>query len=72
MCRDYGVEINTCRKWMGHADTQMILKVYDSVSTDRSASETCKVEMRLNRGQKRGQKIIEMPKPVENQATDVV
>lgn len=72
MCRDYGVEINTCRKWMGHADTQMILKVYDSVSTDRSASETRKVEMRLNRGQKRGQKIVEMPKPVENQATDVV
>lgn len=47
MCRDSGVEINTCRKWMGHADTQMILKVYDSVSEDRSEMEREKVESRL-------------------------
>ena len=44
MCRDSGVEINTCRKWMGHADTKMILKVYDSVSDNRSETERQKVE----------------------------
>lgn len=44
MCRDNGVDINTCRKWMGHADTKMILKVYDAVSEDRSESERKKVE----------------------------
>jgi len=54
MCRDAGVEINTCRKWMGHADTQMILKVYDSVSNDRSEAERMKVESRLG-GQNGGQ-----------------
>jgi len=47
MCRDAGVEINTCRKWMGHADTSMILKVYDSVSDDRSSEESKKVESAL-------------------------
>jgi integrase len=57
MCRDYGVEINTCRKWMGHADSKMILKVYDSVSTDRSVAESRKVEKRLNGGQNGGQKV---------------
>lgn len=43
-CRDAGVEINTCRKWMGHADTTMILKVYDAVSEDRSAQERKKLD----------------------------
>lgn len=47
MCRDAGVEINTCRKWMGHSDTKMILKVYDSVSEDRFTQEAVKVESRL-------------------------
>lgn len=47
MCRDSGVEINTCRKWMGHADAKMILKVYDSVSEDRSSQERKKIENRL-------------------------
>jgi len=47
MCRDAGVEINTCRRWMGHADSKMILKVYDAVSEDRSAEERQKVENRL-------------------------
>ena len=51
MCRDAGVEMNTCRKWMGHADTQMILKVYDSVSDDRSENERKKVENELFRVQ---------------------
>ena len=47
MCRDTGVEINTCRRWMGHADAKMILKVYDAVSEDRSQNERQKVENRL-------------------------
>lgn len=55
MCRDSGVEINTCRKWMGHSDVKMILKVYDSVSTNRSLEESKKVENRLNGGQNGGQ-----------------
>ena len=46
-CRDSGVEINTCRRWMGHKDAKMILKVYDSVSDDRSETERKKVENRL-------------------------
>ena len=47
MCRDAGVDINTCRRWMGHADAKMILKVYDAVSEDRSQNERQKVENRL-------------------------
>ena len=47
MCRDAGVDINTCRRWMGHADAKMILKVYDAVSDDRSENERKKVENRL-------------------------
>ena len=46
-CRDSYVELNTCRKWMGHADTKMILKVYDEVSDDRSDENRKKVESRL-------------------------
>ena len=52
-CRDSGVEINTCRRWMGHSDLKMILKVYDSVSTDREEKQKEKVENRLIRVQKR-------------------
>ena len=55
ICRDNGVEINTCRKWMGHADSKMILKVYDSVSEDRSEENRKKVENWLIRGQNGGQ-----------------
>lgn len=54
MCRDMGVELNVCRKWMGHADTRMILDVYDSVSDDRITSERVKVDS-LFRGQNGGQ-----------------
>lgn len=54
-CRDSGVEINTCRRWMGHADAKMIIKVYDSVSEDRSENERKKVEKLLIRGQNGGQ-----------------
>ena len=45
--RDAGVEMNTARRWMGHADSKMILQVYDSVSDDRSDQERKKIENRL-------------------------
>ena len=65
MCRDYGVEINTCKKWMGHSDLKMILKVYDSVSTDRSVMESRKVEKMLIGGQNGGHKIYRMRRIVD-------
>ena len=51
-CRDNGVDINTCRRWMGHSDAKMILKVYDSVSADREQVEREKVEKQWNQVQK--------------------
>ena len=47
MCRDHGVELNTCIKWMGHADSKMILKIYDSVSDARSLREAEKLNSSL-------------------------
>lgn len=47
MCRDNGVEINTCIRWMGHADAKMILKVYDEASDDRSEKEAEKLNKTL-------------------------
>ena len=44
ICRDNGVELNVCRRWMGHADAKMVLRVYDSVSDDREETERKKVE----------------------------
>ena len=57
MCRDSDpqVDINTCRRWMGHSDSTMILRVYDAVSEDRSDRERKKVENWLIRGQNGGQ-----------------
>ena len=49
--RDSGVEINTARRWMGHADTKMILKVYDTVSSSREDQQREKVDNLLNRVQ---------------------
>lgn len=54
MCRDNGVELNTCIRWMGHADSKMILKVYDEVSADRSRREAEKLEKMLFKGSERG------------------
>lgn len=54
-CRDNGVDINTCRRWMGHADAKMILKVYDSVSSDREQNEREKVEKNWNQVQNKVQ-----------------
>ena len=50
-CRDNNVDINTCRRWMGHSDAKMILKVYDSVSDDREQNEREKVEKQWNQVQ---------------------
>lgn len=47
MCRSAGVELNVCRRWMGHSDAKMILKVYDSVSEDREENERKKIESGL-------------------------
>lgn len=42
MCRSMTppIEIHTVIAWMGHADSKMILKVYDSVTDDRDKSES--------------------------------
>ena len=65
MCRDANVEMNTCRRWMGHADAKMILKVYDSVSEDRSEQERKKVEKPMIGGQNGGQTEKEKPVSIE-------
>lgn len=49
LCRDSGVEINTCIGWMGHTDANMILKIYDEVDEDRSKKEAEKLEKALIR-----------------------
>jgi integrase len=67
--RDAGVELNTARRWMGHADTQMILRVYDSVSDDRSDSERKKLEKKLFGGQSGGQAENGQPETTE-ESTD--
>lgn len=66
MCRDAEpqVDINTCRRWMGHSDAKMVLKVYDAVSEDRSEKERKKVEKWLIWGQNGGQ--------IENQSSEAV
>lgn len=49
ICRDNGVEINTCIQWMGHKDARMILKIYDEVSDNRNKSEAKKLEKILKK-----------------------
>ena len=46
-CRDNGVELHTCVEWMGHADAQMILKVYDAVTDTRAKKEAERLEKML-------------------------
>ena len=43
-CRDHGVELNTCIRWMGHADAKMILQIYDTVSEDRILAQAAKLD----------------------------
>lgn len=47
MCRDAGVEIHVCMKWMGHTDEKMILRIYDHVTDYR---EQMSAEMLRNIG----------------------
>lgn len=63
--RDSGVELNTARRWMGHADAKMILAVYDSVSDDRQEKEREKVENRLFRVQSGVQEENKQPAMIE-------
>lgn len=49
MCRDNGVELKTCVRWMGHADAKMILKIYDDAPDSRSKTEAEKLEKKLFR-----------------------
>ena len=65
-CRDNGVDINTCRRWMGHADAKMILKVYDSVSDDREEMERKKIEKRWIQVQNEVQPEISSAEAVDN------
>ena len=43
MCRDAGVDIKQTIAWMGHADEKMILRIYDHVTTRRTAESVQKV-----------------------------
>lgn len=56
MCRDNGVEINTCIHWMGHKDARMILKIYDEFTHERGKKEAEKLEKVVFGGQNGGQK----------------
>ena len=47
MCRDNGVEINTCIHWMGHKDAKMILAIYDEYTPERGKKEAEKLEKSL-------------------------
>ena len=47
MCRDNGVELNTCVHWMGHADAKMIMQIYDEFSEDRGKTEAEKLISKL-------------------------
>jgi hypothetical protein len=71
MCRDNGVEINTCIHWMGHADAKMILKVYDSVSELRDQAEATKLSKKLNYMQNNMQAVSRKPPALINQTLQV-
>ena len=42
-CRDNLVELHTAIEWCGHTDAQMILKIYDEVTSERSNAEATKL-----------------------------
>lgn len=65
MCRDNGVELNTCIRWMGHADEKMVLRIYDEASDQRSEKEAEKLKKTLFRsGNGSGEKT-EQPELIE-------
>lgn len=47
MCRDAGVDIKQTMAWMGHADSKMILKIYDHPGKKRAEDSIKKVENML-------------------------
>ena len=51
MCRDNGVEIKTCIRWMGHKDAKMILRIYDEASDNRSEKEAERLKKTLFRSE---------------------
>ena len=50
MCRDAGVDIKQTMLWMGHSDTQMILRIYDHPGAQRAADSIEKVQKNLSPG----------------------
>lgn len=49
MCRDAGIEIHVCMKWMGHSSEKMILQIYDHV-TDYREKLNAEILMKLKLG----------------------
>ena len=49
MCRDMKppIELHTVITWMGHSDATMVLKIYDSVGSDRDAFEADRLRKSL-------------------------
>ncbi len=45
--RDNGVELHTMVDWCGHSDAQMILKIYDEVTENRSKTEAAKLTKKV-------------------------
>lgn len=54
-CRDNGAELNTVVRWMGHTNANMILHIYDEVSSDRSKNEAQKLLSTFKKVQNEGQ-----------------
>ena len=50
MCRDMTppIEIHTVIAWMGHADSKMILKIYDEVTDNRDKTEAKRLKNAFN------------------------
>lgn len=57
MCRDAGVELHTVVEWMGHADSTMVLRIYDEVSENRSAIQAKLLESKLIHSQNDSQRL---------------
>lgn len=65
MCRDNGVELHTCIEWMGHADSTMIMRIYDEVTDSRSKTEAEKLKKRLLNSQNDSQTKKDDAEPVD-------
>ena len=65
MCRDAGVDIKQTIEWMGHADEKMILKIYDHVTSRRSAESIKKVVEFLNSNDDSGQDSVQSTKNID-------